>query len=53
MVANQTIICIFATGEVIEKVVEVAGHWPDIAKECNVPYEMVNKVLPNMCLRLE
>jgi len=40
-------------GEVIQNVVEVAGHWPDIAKECNVPYEMVNKILPNMCLHME
>ena len=39
--------------EVIEKVTEEAEHWPDIAKECEVPAEMVDKIRPNMCTRLE
>lgn len=39
--------------EVIEKVTEEAEHWPDIAKECEVPAEMVDKIRPNMCTHLE
>lgn len=39
--------------EVIEKVTEEAEHWPDIAKECEVPAEMVDKIRPNMCTHLQ
>lgn len=35
-------------GEVIERVLEETAKWPNIARECEVPAEMVNKILPNI-----
>lgn len=40
-------------GEVIEKVVEETEHWPELAKECNVPSQMVDRIFPNMRTHLE
>ena len=39
--------------EVIEKIVEETEHWPALAKECNVPIEMVDRIFPNMCTHLK
>ena len=39
--------------EVIEQVTDVVANWPVIAKECNVPTTMIDKILPNMCTHLE
>ena len=40
-------------GEVIEKVVEETGHWPELAKECDVPSQMVDRIFPNMRTHIE
>ena len=39
--------------DVIEQVTDVVANWPVIAKECNVPTTMIDKILPNMCTHLE
>lgn len=36
--------------EVIEKVVEETAKWPAIARECDVPSEMIDGIYPNMCI---
>lgn len=38
--------------EVIEKIVEETEHWPYLARECEVPAEMVDRIFSNMCTRL-
>lgn len=39
--------------EVIEQVTDVVANWPVIARECNVPTAMIDKILPNMCTHLK
>ena len=34
--------------EVIEEVMDVVAGWPKLAAECDVPSEMINKIIPNM-----
>ena len=33
---------------IIEEVCEAASHWPDIAKECGVPAQMINQIQTKM-----
>lgn len=35
--------------DVISEVLDGVASWPAIAKECGVPSEMIDKILPNMC----
>ena len=35
--------------DVISEVLDGVASWPAIAKECGVPSEMIEKILPNMC----
>ena len=35
--------------DVISEVLDGVARWPAIAKECGVPSEMIDKILPNMC----
>ncbi|MBQ9356280.1 MAG: type II toxin-antitoxin system HipA family toxin [Prevotella sp.] len=39
--------------EVIEKVEEETEHWPKLAKECDVPSQMVDRIFPNMRTHIE
>ena len=32
---------------IIDEICENASKWPSIAKECNVPMEMIAKIFPN------
>jgi hypothetical protein len=32
--------------------VDVASHWPAIAKECEVPSDMIDAIVPNFLLNL-
>ena len=34
--------------EVIEEVMDVVAGWPKLTAECDVPSEMINKIIPNM-----
>lgn len=36
-------------GEVIDEVMDRTAHWPNMAKNCGVPSEMIDKIFPNMC----
>lgn len=36
--------------EIIDGIVDVASGWPNIAKECDVPQEMIETILPEMKL---
>ena len=38
--------------EIIDKVCEIASRWPQIAKNCGVPKEMIDARLPHMLLNL-
>lgn len=38
--------------EIIDKVCETASKWPEIAKNCGVPNEMINARLPHMLLNI-
>jgi hypothetical protein len=33
--------------QIIDEICEAASHWPQIAKECDVPKEMVSTIVPN------
>ena len=35
--------------DVISEVLDGVASWPGMAKECGVPSEMIEKILPNMC----
>lgn len=35
--------------DVISEVLDGVASWPGMAKECGVPSEMIDKILPNMC----
>lgn len=35
--------------DVISEVLDGVASWPAMAKECGVPSEMIEKILPNMC----
>ncbi len=35
--------------DVISEVLDGVANWPAIAKECGVPSEMIDEILPNMC----
>ena len=37
---------------IIDEICEVASHWPQIARECDVPAEMIETIVPNMLIRL-
>ena len=37
---------------VIDEVCEVAAHWENIAKDCDVPQAMIDAIIPNMMLEL-
>ena len=39
--------------EVIGKVVEETTKWPDIARSCEVPSEMIDRIFSNMCINLD
>ena len=36
----------------IDEICEAASHWPQIARECDVPAEIVEAILPNMLIRM-
>ena len=38
--------------EIIDNIKESASRWPLIAKECEVPRQMIDAILPEMKLRL-
>lgn len=38
--------------EIIDEVCECASLWPEIAKECDVPQNMIDKIVPNLQLKL-
>jgi len=35
--------------DVIDQVVDSVANWPNMARECGVPAEMINRIVPNMC----
>ena len=35
---------------IIDTICEATSHWPQIAKECDVPKEMVSAIVPNFQL---
>ena len=37
---------------IIDEICEAASHWPQIARECDVPAEMIEAIVPNMLVRL-
>jgi serine/threonine-protein kinase HipA len=37
---------------IIDEICEVASYWPQIARECDVPEEMIEAILPNMLIHL-
>ena len=37
---------------IIDEICEVASHWSQIARECDVPAEMIEAFLPNMLIHL-
>ncbi|MBP1539545.1 MAG: type II toxin-antitoxin system HipA family toxin [Prevotella sp.] len=37
---------------VIDEVCEVASHWEDVARDCDVPKAMIDAIIPNMMLEL-
>ena len=39
-------------GEMIDEVCETASGWPAIARNCGVPNEMINKIVPNLLLNI-
>jgi len=39
--------------DVIEQVTDVVATWPVIARECDVPAAMIDRIMPNMCTHLE
>ncbi|MDE7151381.1 MAG: hypothetical protein K2O27_03875, partial [Candidatus Amulumruptor sp.] len=38
--------------EIIDSITEVSSHWPLIARECEVPQQMIDAIVPNMKLIL-
>ena len=38
--------------EIIDKVCETASKWPELAKNCDVPKEMIDARLPHMLLNI-
>lgn len=38
--------------EIIDMITDTASHWPVIAKECDVPNDMIQAILPNMKLHI-
>lgn len=39
-------------GEIIDQVCERVAHWPEIARSCGVPEQMIKAIVPNMMLKL-
>lgn len=39
-------------GEIIDQVCECVAHWPEIARSCGVPEQMIKAIVPNMMLKL-
>lgn len=39
-------------GEIIDMITDKASHWPEVARECEVPQQMVDAIIPNMKLSL-
>lgn len=37
---------------IIDEICEAASRWPQIARECDVPTEMINTIVPNLLLNL-
>jgi serine/threonine-protein kinase HipA len=37
---------------IIDEICEAASHWPQIARECDVPAEIIEAIVPNMLIRL-
>lgn len=37
---------------IIDEVCECASRWPKIARECDVPQAMIDKILPNLLLNV-
>ena len=37
---------------IIDEICEAASHWPQIARECDVPAEMIDAIFSNMLIRL-
>lgn len=38
--------------ELIDEVCETVAAWPTIAKECEVPQQMIDTILPNLLLTI-
>ena len=38
--------------DIIEEICDAASHWPTIAKECEVPSDMIDAIIPNFLLNL-
>ena len=38
--------------DIIEEICDAASHWPAIAKECEVPSNMIDAITPNFQLHL-
>lgn len=38
--------------QTIDEICEAASHWPQIARECDVPVKMIEAILPNMLIRM-
>ena len=37
---------------IIDEICKAASHWPQIARECDVPAEMIDAIFSNMLIRL-
>ena len=40
------------SSEIIEEIIDHAATWPEMARECDVPTAMINKILPNLRLKM-